>query len=88
MTEKRSAARVGDPGSHGGVIVTGSPHTYVNGRRLARVGDTYACILHGPNPIIQGSPDTWANGQQVARVGDATACGAVIADGSPDTWVN
>lgn len=80
--------RIGDPGSHGGVVSTGSPDTFANGRKVARVGDTYGCPIHGPNPIVTGSLDTFANGQAVARVGDSTACGATLADGSPDTYCN
>jgi uncharacterized Zn-binding protein involved in type VI secretion len=84
----RPIIRVGDPGSHGGVVTTGSPDTFANQRRVARVGDTYACPVHGPNPIATGSPDTFANQRRVARVGDVTACGAVLVDGSPDTTCN
>lgn len=80
--------RIGDPGSHGGVVVTGSPDVYVNGLKVARVGDIYACPIHGANPIVSGSPDTYANDSNVARVGDTTACGATLVDGSPDTYCN
>lgn len=80
--------RVGDPGSHGGVVSTGSPDVNANGIAVARVGDTYDCALHGPNPIVSGSPDTFANGQAVARVGDVTQCGATLVAGSPDVEVN
>jgi len=80
--------RIGDPGSHGGAIITGSDDTFCNGIGVARVGDTYSCPIHGPNPITSGSPDTTANGQPVARVGDTTACGATLVAGSTDTEVN
>jgi uncharacterized Zn-binding protein involved in type VI secretion len=80
--------RVGDPGSHGGAVSTGSPDVTANGIAVARVGDTYNCPIHGPNPITSGSPDTFANGQAIARVGDSTACGATLVDGSPDTFCN
>ena len=80
--------RVGDPGSHGGAVATGSPDTTANGLSVARVGDTYSCPIHGPNPIVTGSPDTTANGQAIARVGDQTACGATLQGGSPNTEVN
>jgi uncharacterized Zn-binding protein involved in type VI secretion len=80
--------RIGDPGSHGGTVTTGSPDTFANGLAVARVGDTYDCPEHGPNPIATGSPDTTANGAAVARVGDTTACGATLQGGSPDTEVN
>lgn len=80
--------RVGDPGSHGGSVVNGSPTVSANGKQAARVGDTYSCPIHGPNPITSGSGDTFANGRAVARVGDSTACGATLTDGSPDVEVN
>lgn len=80
-----AVARLGDPGSHGGAIVTASADTDCDGIAVARKGDTYACPLHGPNPIVTGSPTTDVNSRAIARVGDATACGAVIVSGSP-TW--
>ena len=80
--------RIGDPGSHGGAVTTGSADTFCNGIGVARVGDTYNCPIHGPNPIVTGSPDTFANSLAVARVGDTTACGATLQGGSPDTEVN
>lgn len=84
----RRIVRIGDPGSHGGVVVTGSPDVDVNGIPMARIGDTYACPIHGPNPIVTGSPDSDANSRAIARVGDLTACGATLVDGSPDTFCN
>lgn len=81
-------ARLGDTGSHGGSIVTASGDTFANGRGVARVGDTYNCAFHGPNPITSGSSDTITNGQQTAHVGSTTACGATIITGSPDVFVN
>jgi uncharacterized Zn-binding protein involved in type VI secretion len=81
-------ARVGDAGSHGGTIITGSEDVLTNDRGTARVGDTYNCPIHGPNPIVTGSPDITANSRPVARVGDQTACGATIVAGSPDTLAN
>jgi uncharacterized Zn-binding protein involved in type VI secretion len=80
--------RLGDPGSHGGTVVTASGDVKANGIGVARIGDTYDCPDHGPNPIASGSPDTYANGRRVARVGDTTACGATLLGGSPDVEVN
>lgn len=76
-------ARLGDPGSHGGTIVTGAASVRSDGHLVARIGDTYACPLHGPNPIVEGSAHYRAEGSPVARVGDAMQCGAVVQDGSP-----
>lgn len=78
-------ARLGDTGTHGGAISTGSPDVFVNGRAIARVTDIYSCPIHGPNPIIKGSRLLTANGLPVARIGDPTACGATIATGSANT---
>lgn len=76
-------ARIGDSGSHGGSIVSGCATTRSDGPQVARVGDTYACPLHGPNPIAAGSSIMKIEGQRVARIGDPTACGAAITSGSP-----
>lgn len=75
-------ARIGDEGSHGGVIVTGASRTLSEGSPIARQGDTYACIIHGPNPIVGHSAKFMVEGKFVARVGDVTACGAVITTGA------
>ena len=79
-----ATARLGDPGSHGGGIVTASDNTFCDGIGVARVGDIYACPIHGPNPIVSGSGDVITNSRETAIVGSATACGAIIVSGSPD----
>lgn len=87
----RRVVRLGDPGSHDGAaqgeVIEASSDVFANGLGVARVGDTYLCPIHGPNPIVSGSPSVWANGRRVAGVGDTTECGAVLVDGSPDTFV-
>lgn len=80
--------RLGDPGSHGGHVATASPDVWADGARVARVGDTYYCPEHGPNPITSGSPNVTANGQAIARVGDSTACGATLEGGAPAAFCN
>lgn len=84
----KPVARVGDAGSHGGAITTGSSTILVNDKPMARVGDTYACPEHGPNPIVTGAPFIFGPDQLVAHVGSKTACGATITSGSPDTFVD
>lgn len=81
-----NVARQGDLHSHGGQIVTGSPDTYANGQRFARMTDICMCPIHGMVQIIQGSATVYANGLRVARLGDLIACGATIITGSPDTY--
>ena len=80
---RKRVARVGDPGSHGGSIVTGARTATAEKRPIARIGDVYACPVHGPNPIVEGSAAYSIERRRVARIGDRTACGAVITDGSP-----
>jgi uncharacterized Zn-binding protein involved in type VI secretion len=84
----KPVARRGDTGSHGGSITTGASSILVNGKAVARVGDTYACPKHGPNPIVTGAQSVFGQGQLVAHVGSKTACGATITSGSPDTFVD
>ena len=81
-------SRLGDPGSHGGVIVSASPTATADGKPIARVGDLYGCPRHGPNPITTGSAGFPIEGKNCAHVGSQTACGAVITDGSPTTSVD
>ena len=83
----KPVARLGDAGSHGGVITTGSSKVFVNDKPMARVGDTYDCPKHGPNPIVTGANHVFGQGKPVAHVGSKTACGATIIEGSPDTFV-
>ncbi|WP_346667140.1 PAAR domain-containing protein [uncultured Desulfovibrio sp.] len=87
MSEK-PVARVGDTGSHGGSITTGSNSIFVNSKPIARVGDIYNCPEHGPNPIVTGAPYIFGNDVLVAHVGSKTACGAEITSGSPDVFIN
>jgi uncharacterized Zn-binding protein involved in type VI secretion len=84
----KPVAKVGDVGSHGGAITTGSSTIFVNDKPMARVGDTYACPKHGPNPIVTGAPSVFGQRQLVAHIGSKTACGAFITSGSPDTFVD
>lgn len=84
----KPVARLGDTGSHGGSITTGSSSIPVNGKAVACVGDIYDCPKHGPNPIVTGAQSVFGQGNLVAHVGSRTACGATITSGSPDTFVD
>jgi uncharacterized Zn-binding protein involved in type VI secretion len=72
------AARVGDPTSHGGVIVgPGAPSVLIGGMPAARAGDFASCPLVGPGgaphvggPIAAGAPTVLIGGLPAARVGD------------------
>lgn len=75
-------SRIGDAGSHGGAIITGSPNVIDEGKQSARVGDIYMCPIHGANPIVSGSAKTVVNNRKNARVTSVTACGATIVSGA------
>jgi uncharacterized Zn-binding protein involved in type VI secretion len=84
---QKPVARMGDSGSHGGTIASGSGTIFVNDKPLARAGDTYNCPIHGPNPIVDGATGILGEKELVAYVGSRTACGATILSGSPDTFI-
>ena len=75
-------ARLGDSGTHGGAIVSSASKWLCEGGLIARLGDTYACPIHGPNPIVEGSGKWSCEGAAIARHGDATACGATLVSGA------
>lgn len=77
-----ATARLGDTISHGGVIISASPHSSVDGIPTARQGDAVICNIHGPQTIADGSPLHTVDGRRKARVGDPITCGAVISSGS------
>lgn len=54
----------------GGSIIQGSPDTYANGLKIARIGDMVRADCGHISKIITGSPDVYANGIKVARLGD------------------
>ncbi|MGU3387292.1 PAAR domain-containing protein [Methylobacterium sp. D53M] len=74
--------RQGDAGSHGGTVTSGSGRWKCEGLPIARLGDTYACPIHGPNAINAGSGRWKCEGQPIARHGDTTACGATLISGA------
>ncbi|MCD9088272.1 PAAR domain-containing protein [Stenotrophomonas sp. SY1] len=67
---------VGDATTGGGRVITGSPHTDIDGIPVARVNDKVTCPQHkGVFPIIQGDASMIIDGQPVAINGGAVACG-------------
>lgn len=79
-------ARKGDPHSHGGTIIEGSPDHTTNGIPTARLNDKAICPIHGIQVISSASTTVSVNGRGQARVGDSISCGATISSGSPDTF--
>lgn len=63
---------------HGaGTVTSGAPANLVNGRPVARVGDTTSC-----GAVIQtGSLSYLIDARSVARVGDTTSHGGTLVEG-------
>jgi len=72
---------VGDALQTGGSVLTGSPHTDIDGRAVARVGDKIICSRHGAGSIVSGDATLIIDGQPVARNGDKTSCGCALVAG-------
>lgn len=80
IIEGRAQVLVGDTTSHGGVVVSGSPTTLIEGRPIARIGDMVSCPLCKPHlfPIVECSPFITDLYLGVALHGHKTACGATL----------
>jgi uncharacterized Zn-binding protein involved in type VI secretion len=83
-----SAARVGDPTSHGNPLAPGmgSPNVWIGGQPAWRaVVDSHACPLaNGPDPhvggvVMKGSLTVFINGFPAARQGDT-----IVETGGPN----
>ena len=75
-------ARITDTGSHGGMIVSGAGSVIDENQPTSRIGDMYACPIHGMNPIVSGANHIIVENSPSSRIGDVTACGAVIVSGA------
>ena len=71
--------RLGDPTSHGGVVIEGSVSDICMGKPIAYVGHMTACPkCKGSFPIAEGALTTTFYGKGVALAGMKTACGASL----------
>lgn len=64
----------GDTTTGGGSVVSGSPFTDIDGKPVARIGDSVVCLRHGPTVIVSGDATMIVDGQPIARHGDGLAC--------------
>jgi len=70
---------VGAKTSHGGTVITGSPHTTHNGISVARKGDKVICKkCKKVTTIVSGDASFIIDGAPIARGGDVTSCGAKL----------
>ncbi len=71
---------VGATTTHGGEVITGSPHTtHNNGVQVSRKGDKVICKkCKKVTTILTGDPSFIVDGAPIARGGDITSCGAKL----------
>ena len=70
---------VGAKTSHGGTVISGSPHTTHNGIPVARKGDKVICKkCKKMTTILSGDPSFVVDGAPIARGGHVTSCGAKL----------
>ncbi|WP_201508465.1 PAAR domain-containing protein [Psychrobacter alimentarius] len=70
---------VGAKTSHGGTVITGSPHTTHDGIPVARKGDQVMCKkCKKMTTIVSGDASFIVDGAPIARGGDVTSCGAKL----------
>lgn len=71
--------RLGDPTSHGGKVLEGSPMDICHGKPIAYMGHKTSCPkCKGTFPIVEGALTTTFYGKGVALAGMKTACGATL----------
>ncbi len=75
-------ARVGDEVSHGGKILEGSATVFVNGKPVARQGDSANCGEGRVGIINNGIMNVLVEGKPVATSSHDVDCGGVILDAS------
>ena len=70
---------VGAMTTHGGTVISGSPHTTHNGVQVSRKGDKVLCKkCKKVTTILTGDPSFVVDGAPIAREGDITSCGAKL----------
>ncbi|GAF57557.1 hypothetical protein JCM18902_266 [Psychrobacter sp. JCM 18902] len=70
---------VGAKTSHGGTVISGSPHTTHNGIPVSRKGDKVICKkCKKVTTILSGDAFFIVDGAPIARGGDVTSCGAKL----------
>lgn len=75
-------SKIGDTSDHGGAIITGSSSFDLEDIPVARIGDIFACPVHGNNPIISSLVlNADDDGKLLAHIGSKTQCGATITTG-------
>lgn len=63
---------------HGGTVTTGSNSDIVDGKAIARKGDTVECKEHGTQTIAEGDESSMIGGGPVALHGHRATCGCTL----------
>ena len=63
---------------HGGIVTAGSNADIVDGKAIARKGDTVQCNEHGAQTIAEGDEAGMVNGSPVALHGHRATCGCTL----------
>ncbi|MFD1972527.1 PAAR domain-containing protein [Trinickia caryophylli] len=75
----RQVIVVGDTlAPHGGTVTTGSKEDIVDGKPIARKGDTVECKEHGQQTIAEGDEASMLSGSPVALHGHRVTCGCTL----------
>jgi uncharacterized Zn-binding protein involved in type VI secretion len=75
----------------GGLIIATATKTYINGKLVARIGDSitsHGIGKHASATMVGGSSTVFAEGIGVCRLGDVASCGHAISTASSDTEAN
>ncbi|WP_423394258.1 PAAR domain-containing protein [Burkholderia sp. LMG 21824] len=72
---------------HGGTVTTGSNADVVDGKAIARKGDTVVCLEHGTQAIAEGDVNGMIGGAPVALHGHRATCGCtLVSRSSTASW--
>lgn len=76
----KNVVRLGDPTTHGGMVITASSTTIIEGKPVALVGDLVSCPVpyHGINPIIGSASKCISDGKLMAMDQCLCACGCKV----------
>jgi uncharacterized Zn-binding protein involved in type VI secretion len=75
----RQVIVVGDTlAPHGGDVTGGSHADIVDGKAVARKGDTVECKQHGTQTIAEGDGTSMIGGSPVALQGHRATCGCTL----------
>lgn len=78
---------LGDATTHGGKVISASSSMFVNGIRVALVGDLVTCPEHGTNRITEGDPTAFENGVSVVVDHCCCECGCRVISSQTDTVI-